>query len=76
MVTVVATTQYPDCEKTTTLRELVVDVTPNVNGGLSQESPPLTQLCYKYGILKIDNGTVFQTYCGNFKIEESPSTPF
>ena len=34
------------------------------------------QLCYECRIRKIDNGTVFYIFCGNFKIEEPPSTPF
>ena len=35
--TVVAAPQDPEREKTTEIRELVVYVAPNVNGGLSQE---------------------------------------
>ena len=34
------------------------------------------QLCYECRIPEIDNGTVFHICCGNFKIEEAPSTPF
>ena len=34
------------------------------------------QLCYKFRITEIDNDTVFHICCGNFKIEEAPSTPF
>ena len=33
------------------------------------------QLCYKFRIPEI-NGTIFHIYCGNFKIEEAPSTTF
>ena len=33
------------------------------------------QLCYECRIPKID-GTVFHIFCGNFKIEEAPSTTF
>ena len=32
------------------------------------------QLCYKCRIPKIDKGTVLHICCGNFKIEEAPST--
>ena len=34
------------------------------------------QLCHECRIPEIDNGTVFHIFCGNFNIEESPSTPF
>ena len=34
------------------------------------------QLCYECSIPEIDNGTVFHIYCGNFNIEEDPSTTF
>ena len=34
------------------------------------------QLCYKCRIPEIDNGTVFHIFCGNFNIEEAPSTTF
>ena len=33
------------------------------------------QLCYECRIPKID-GTVFQIFCGKFKIEEAPATTF
>ena len=32
------------------------------------------QLCYGSRIPEIDNVTVFRIFCGNFNIEESPST--
>ena len=34
------------------------------------------QMCYECRIPEIDNGTVFHIFCGNFNIEEDPSTPF
>ena len=34
------------------------------------------QLCYQCRIPEIDNDIVFHIFCGNFNIEEAPSSPF